>query len=280
MSLTIYLNGQFLPYEAASIPVEDRAFLLADGIYEVVRVYGGQPFEMQAHLKRLVRSCTEIRLPEPDIAELERVARELLVINNLSEATIYMQISRGAYNPRVHAFPSGPIQPTVLMIARNINAAASSHLREAGAKAVTVPDQRWARCDIKSVALLPNVLAKQQASEAGAYEAIFVRDGFAIEGSSSNFMAVIDGEVRTYPLCNYILGGVTRNVVLRLARELGYPVREEGIPVTQLSRCSEAWVTSTTSEITPIVQIDGLTIGDGRPGPVARALAEAFNKLK
>ncbi|HEY3364380.1 MAG TPA: D-amino acid aminotransferase [Symbiobacteriaceae bacterium] len=275
MSLTIYLNGQFLPYEQASIPVEDRAFLLADGIYEVVRVYGGRPFSMEPHLKRLARSARELSMPEPDLAELESVSHKLLTINNLSEATIYIQVSRGAYDPRTHAFPTGTIKPTTLVIARETKGIPAA-LRATGAKAVTVSDQRWARCDIKSVALLPNVLAKQAASEAGAFEAVFVRDGYALEGSSSNFMVVLDGEIRTYPSCNYILSGISRGVVLRLARELGYPVREEGVLVEALSRCSEAWLTGTTTEVMPLVEIDGRPIGSGKIGPIAAALSEAY----
>lgn len=277
MSLTVYLNGRFIPYEEAVIPVEDRAFLLADGIYEVVRVYQGRPFQMEAHLRRLARSAREIRLPELDLAELDRVSRELLTINNLTEATVYLQVSRGAYNPRTHAFPTGPVSPTILAIARP--ASRNSQGQERGVKAVTTPDNRWARCDIKSISLLPNVMAKQKAAEAGAYEAIFVKDGFAIEGSSSNFMAVLDGEIRTYPLSNYILGGITREVVLDLARSLGYPVREEPIPVEALARCSELWVTSTTSEVMPIVEIDGRQVGDGKVGPIAQALLEGLMKL-
>lgn len=277
LSLTVYLNGRYVPYEEAVIPVEDRSFLLADGIYEVARVYGGRPFQMEAHLNRLARSARELRMPEPDLAELDRVSRELISLNNLSEATVYIQVSRGSYNPRTHAFPTGEIKPTVVVIARPFKANAEA--QQQGVKAITTPDQRWARCDIKSVSLLPNVLAKQKAAEAGAYEAIFVRDGYAIEGSSSNFMAVLDGEIRTYPQCNYILGGITRDVVLDLARQLGYAVREEGIPVDALSRCSEMWVTSTTSEIMPIVEIDGQVVGEGRPGPVARRLLEAFMNL-
>lgn len=277
MSLTIYLNGQFLPYEQASIGVEDRAFLLADGVYEVARVYRGRPFELDAHLKRLARSSRELRMPEPDLAELDRVSRELLTSNNLSEATIYIQVSRGTYTPRTHAFPAGEVKPTVLVIARGFSAQAN--LWETGIKAVTVPDQRWARCDIKSVALLPNVMAKQAAAEAGAQEAIFVKDGYAIEGSSSNLFAVLDGEVRTYPACNYILQGITRDVTLRLAHQAGLPVREEGIRMDQLHRCSELWVTSTTQEIMPIVSIDGRTVGEGKPGPIARKLRNAYLQL-
>jgi D-alanine transaminase len=277
MSLTVYLNGQFMPYEQAAIPVEDRAFLLADGIYEVIRVYGGRPFGMDGHLKRLARSARELRMPAPDLAEIERAALELLRTNNLSEATIYIQVSRGTYTPRTHAFPSGPVTPTTLIIARSFTA--NTKLWETGIKAITVPDQRWTRCDIKSVALLPNVLAKQAAAEAGAYEAIQVRDGIAIEGSSSNFFAVLDGEIRTYPACNYILRGITRDAVLDVARRLGYTIREEGIPTDALGRCTELWVTSTTMEIMPIVSIDGHTVGEGQPGPVARALHAAFRGL-
>lgn len=277
MSLTVYLNGQYLPYEQASIPVEDRSFLFADGIYEVIRVYGGRPFTMKEHLQRLARSAGAIRLPEPDLAELESVALELIARNQLSEATIYIQVSRGAYTPRVHAFPAGPAKPIVLMIARPVPASPAQ--REQGVAVITVPDQRWARCDIKSVSLLPNILAKQVAAEDGCYEAIFVKDGYAIEGSSSNFMAVIDGEIRTYPMCNYILGGITRGVVLELARKLGYSVREEGIRLDELARATEAWVTSTTSEIMPIVTIDGTPVGEGKPGPVAQALHAEFVKL-
>jgi D-alanine transaminase len=277
MSLTVYLNGQFLPYEQATISVEDRAFLLADGIYEVVRVYGGRPFEMEGHLRRLARSARELKLPAPDLDEIGRVSLELLRINNLSDATIYIQVSRGAYAPRTHAFPTGPVTPTLLVIARSFKS--NDAQWESGIKAVTVPDQRWARCDIKSVSLLPNALAKQAAVEAGAQEAVFVKDGYAIEGSSSNFMAVLDGEIRTYPSCNYILSGITRNVVLDLARKLGYKVREEGIPTTALGRCTEMWVTSTTQEVMPIVSLDGQAVGDGRPGPVAQALLKAIREL-
>ncbi|HYF93650.1 MAG TPA: D-amino acid aminotransferase [Symbiobacteriaceae bacterium] len=277
MSLTVYLNGKFISYEQAAVPVEDRAFLLADGIYEVARVYAGRPFALDGHLQRLARSARELRMPEPDLAEIERASLELLRINNLSDATIYIQVSRGAYTPRTHAFPAGPITPTFLIIARSFTA--NVKLWEVGIKAVTVPDQRWARCDIKSVALLPNVMAKQTAAESGAQEAIFVRDGFAIEGSSSNFFAVLDGEIRTYPLCNYILGGITRNVAIDVARKLGYAVREEGIPVEALGRCTELWVTSTTQEIMPIVDLNGRMVGNGCPGPVSAALHKAMREL-
>lgn len=281
MSLTVYLNGNYVPYEQAVVPVEDRAFLFADGIYEVVRVYGGRPFDLEPHLSRLARSAREIRLPEPDLAGLARVCSELIERNRLSEATIYIQISRGTHNPRAHAFPSAAVQPNVLLLARELSPstleAYARHWQE-GVQAITVPEQRWARCDIKSVALLPNILAKQQAAEQGAYEALFVRDGFVIEGSSTNAYAVIDGEIWTYPACNYILNGITRQRVMGLARDLGYTVREQGIPLGALGRCQEFFITASNTEVMPIVGIDGRPIGDGAVGPVTRALQQAYQE--
>ncbi|WP_374712523.1 D-amino-acid transaminase [Symbiobacterium terraclitae] len=279
MSSTVYLNGEFVPYERALISVEDRAFLFADGIYEVVRVYGGRPFDLEPHLARLSRSAGELRLPEPDGEHLAAVTRELIRRNGLDEGTVYFQITRGVHAPRAHAFPTGTAAPTVVVLTHPLSpealAAGEQHRRE-GVAAITVPEQRWARCDIKSVSLLPNVLAKQQAVERGAYEALFVRDGFVIEGSSSNLFAVLDGEVVTYPACNYILNGIARQRVIRNARELGYTVREQGIPLGALDRCQELFLTSTTSEVMPIVAVDGKPVGSGAVGPVARALQAAY----
>ncbi|WP_273381034.1 D-amino-acid transaminase [Symbiobacterium thermophilum] len=279
MSSTVYLNGQYVPYEEAKIPVEDRAFLFADGIYEVVRVYGGRPFDLEPHLRRLARSARELRLPEPDPEGLTRVTHELIRRNGVDEGTVYYQISRGVHAPRAHAFPGQPVEPTVLVLTHPLTpeaVAAGERRRQEGVTAITVPEQRWARCDIKSVSLLPNVLAKQQAAEQGAYEALFVRDGFVIEGSSSNVFAVIDGAIVTYPACNYILNGIARQRVIRDARSLGYTVLEQGIPLAALDRCQELFVTSTTSEVTPVVAVDGRPIGDGKVGPVVRALQQAY----
>jgi len=281
MSATVYLNGEYVPYERALISVEDRAFLFADGIYEVVRVYGGRPFDLEPHLARFARSARELRLPEPDAENLAAVTRELIQRNGLNEGTVYFQITRGAHGPRAHVFPTGAVAPTVVVLTHPLSpeglAAIEQHLRE-GVAAITVPEQRWARCDIKSVSLLPNVLAKQQAAEHGAYEALFVRDGFVIEGSSSNLFAVLGGEIVTYPACNYILNGIARQRAIRTARELGYTVREEGIPLGALSRCQELFLTSTTAEVTPIVTVDGQPIGGGAVGPVVRALQAAYRE--
>lgn len=277
MSLTVYLNGQYLPLEQATVSVEDRSFLFADGIYEVVRIYGGRPLHMNEHLARLVRSADVIQLPKPDVEQIKGILLELVRLNQIVEGIVYMQLSRGAYTPRNHPFPKGDVNPTLLVIGRHHTDTPEN--RTVGVTAITAPDQRWARCDIKSVSLLPNILAKQLAAQAGAYEAIFVKDGIAIEGSSTNFFAVLNGAIYTYPKCNYILGGITREQVLELAREKGYTVREEGIPVTVLRECSEMWVTSCTSEITPIVQLDGRKVGTGKPGPIAQDLQAAYAAL-
>lgn len=279
MSSTVYLNGEYVPYAEAKIPVEDRAFLFADGIYEVVRVYGGRPFDLEPHLERLARSARELRLSAPDTGELIRVTHELIQRNGLGEGTVYYQVTRGVHAPRAHAFPAGAVEPTVLVLTHALPPEAlaeNERRRQEGVTGITVPEQRWARCDIKSVSLLPNVLAKQQAAEQGAYEALFVRDGFVIEGSSSNLFAVIDGAIVTYPACNYILNGIARQRVIRDARKLGYTVLEQGIPLEALTRCQELFVTSTTAEVMPLVAVDGRAIGDGKVGPVVRALQEAY----
>jgi D-alanine transaminase len=275
VSDTVFLNGQFVPYAEASLPIEDRSYLFADGVYEVIRVYRGVPFLMAEHMKRLARSAAAIKLPPIDLEEIEKVCLELVLRNGIDEGTIYIQVSRGAYPPRNHAFPK-EVKPSILALARPVNL--NPQIWEEGVTATLVPDQRWARCDIKSVSLLPNVLAKQTAIERGCYDAIFVKDGFAIEASAANFMVVLDGEIRTFPKTHQILGGITRDYVLALARELGYPVREEGVLVEELPRCSEAWITSTTAEILPVRRIDALQIGEGKPGPVAKALLKAMRE--
>jgi D-alanine transaminase len=275
VSDTVFLNGQFVPYAEASLPIEDRSYLFADGVYEVIRVYRGVPFLMAEHMKRLARSAAAIKLPPIDPEEIEKVCLELVLRNGIDEGTIYIQVSRGAYPPRNHAFPK-EVKPSILALARPVNL--NPQIWEEGVTATLVPDQRWARCDIKSVSLLPNVLAKQTAIERGCYDAIFVKDGFAIEASAANFMVVLDGEIRTFPKTHQILGGITRDYVLALARELGYPVREEGVLVEELPRCSEAWITSTTAEILPVRRIDALQIGEGKPGPVAKALLKAMRE--
>ena len=273
-----YFNGNFIPKEEIKISPDDRGFVFGDGVYEVVRTYQGKPFRMDEHLRRLERSLREIRIAGVDIETLNQVAEDLLKQNGLGakDATIYIQITRGAA-PRKHAFPEQATPPTVYLTTSPLN---SSYQRtDTGVKVILVPDNRWARCDIKSVALLPNVLANQQAAEQGAEEAVFVRDGVITEGSHSNFCAIFDGEMVTHPRSNYILGGVTRQVVLQLCGELGIPVREFPVFQKDVKQADELFLSGTTTEVLPIIQMDEWIVGDGKPGPITRKLQKAFREF-
>jgi D-alanine transaminase len=271
-----YFNNQFTSKEEIRISPDDRGFLFADGVYEVIRVYRGHLFKTDEHLQRLERSLREVRIAGVDVESFHDIAQDLLKRNDLlaRDATIYIQVTRGVA-PRKHPFPDNQPTPTVYLSVSPLG----SLPKESGIKVILVPDNRWARCDIKSVALLPNVLASQQAKESGADEAIFVRDGALTEGSHSNFAAVFDGELVTYPKCNYILGGITRNVTLGLCRELEIPVRESPVFQNQLKHADELVLLSTTSEVTPIVQVDDWQVRDGKPGPITSKLQKAFREI-
>ena len=273
-----YFNNNFVPKEEIKISPDDRGFVFGDGVYEVIRTYQGKLFRMDEHLRRLERSLREIRIAGVDIEILNQISEDLLRRNDLSakDAIVYIQITRGAA-PRKHAFPEQPTPPTIYLTASPLNS--SQRRTEVGVKAILVPDNRWARCDIKSVALLPNVLANQQAAEQGADEAVFVRDGALTEGTHSNFCAVFDGELVTYPRSNYILGGVTRQVVLQLCRELAIPVREFPVLQKDLRQADELFLSGTTTEVLPIVQVDEWTVGSGQPGPITRKLQKAFREI-
>jgi len=276
MAPTVYFNGAFVSKDDVRISPDDRGFLFADGVYEVVRSYQGQIFSLDAHLGRLERGLRAIEIAGVDVAGLGSVFRELLTQNGLTgDATVYLQITRGAA-PRVHAFPDPLPPPTVYAEARTF---APKGDPAVGIPVITVPDVRWARCDIKTVALIPNCLANQRAREAGAVEAVFVRDGVALEGTASSFFAVIDGEVRTAPASNYILPSITRGVVLQVCREGGIAHRETPVFVQELPRAAELFMAGTTLEVMPVVQVDGRPVGNGRPGPVTTGLHAAFRKL-
>lgn len=276
--MIVFFDGRFLPKDEVRISPDDRGFLFADGAYEVVRVYAGQPFLMEEHLRRLRYSLGELRISLPTLAELEDVALELIERNDLteSEASIYVQVTRGVA-PRKHAFPSQSIPATVYVTASPFSPRWEKW--EEGVAVILVPDIRWARCDIKSLALLPNVLASQAAREREAEEAIFVRDGVITEGAHTNVCAVFDGQLVTHPAMNHILAGITRGLVLALCAELSIPYREEPIRADALGAASELMILGTTTEIMPVVQVDGRPVGDGRPGPVTRVLQRAFRAL-
>jgi D-alanine transaminase len=269
-----FVNGRFMPLEEAQVPVEDRGFQFGDGVYEVIRTYGGRPFEMDAHLARLERSAAAIDLAWPyDRAQWGEWVCEGLRRGGHEESKVYLQLTRGVA-PRDHPFPRGGA-PTVVMTVRAL-APLDPKLRESGISAITVEDLRWGRCDIKSVNLLPNVMARQRAREAGATEAIFVRGDEVIEGAVSNVMIVKDGTVLTAPEDRRILAGVTRRVVLDLARKHGIAVCEWRVSTQDLREADEVFATGTTVEVVPIVRVDGRPVGTGHPGPVAADLHARF----
>lgn len=272
----IYLNGQFIPRATATLAIDDRGFIFGDGVYEVTRVVNGELFESSRHLKRLGRGLADMRLqPEESLADIEEISRRLIVENGLTdgEGTVYLQITRGAA-PRTHHFPPAGTRCTVFMSAQKF--VVPHDKRATGVSVVTYPDIRWSRCDIKTVNLIPAVLAKQHAVDCGVFESIFVRDGTITEGSHTNCFGVIDGELRTYPASNFILGGVTRDVTIELAHELGIPFEARPFHVQDLPRLEEFFVTGTTTDVMPVVQLDGRPVGNGRPGEITMRLYNAM----
>ena len=273
---TVFLNGEYIPREEAAISPDDRGFLFSDGVYEVVRAYDGRLFELRRHTDRLAASLDALKIRGAREREMGSVCEALLERNGLtdSDALVYLQVTRGAA-PRTHRFPSPPVQPTVYACAWAFSPA---HPPEEGARVITVPDQRWARCDIKTVGLIPNCLASQAAREAAAEEAIFVRDGVALEGTHTNLFAVFRGAVRTAPLTNYILPGVTRAVVLEMCADLGYEVEEAPILLDELYGANEIFIVGTTAEVTPVTDLDGRAVGAGRPGKTSLRLLDLLRK--
>ena len=276
--MRVYLNGEYLPRSEARVSVDDRGFLFGDGVYEVTRAVGGRLFEEEAHWRRLEWGLGQLAIQPPEGFGREAVrdiSERLLRDNGLmdGEASVYVQVTRGAA-PRTHGFPPPGTPPTVYLAASALRV--PWELRAQGVKVVTHPDLRWARCDIKTVNLLPNVLAKQRALEAGAWEALLVRDGVVTEGASTTVFAVMEGELYTHPKDTRILPGVTRDVVLALAREQGLRVHEVAPRVEERQRWDELFLTGTTTDVQPVVSVDGAPVGEGRPGPVARALQAAL----
>jgi D-alanine transaminase len=276
---TVYLNGRFVPKSEAVVSVEDRGFLLADGVYEVVPFYEGVPFYLDRHLARLRYSLDAVRI-DFDTSDVGAVIQRLVVENDLERedrSLVYLQVTRGAA-PRTHWFPNPPVEPTVYGLAKAWKRPADD-VWSRGFTAVTVPDRRWTRVDIKTTNLLPNVLAFQEALDAGVDDAILVRDGVAIEGAHQNFWAVIDGTVVTHPATNQILAGITRGVVLELARGAGMNVEERPIHLEEVRTADELFFTGATGEVRPCVRVDGKAIGSGGVGPITRALSKALLDL-
>ncbi|MCK0196475.1 D-amino-acid transaminase [Ancylobacter sp. 6x-1] len=271
----VYLNGTFLPIEEARIPVMDRGFLFGDGIYEVTAVLDGRFADNEAHLRRLDRSLGEIGIPNPHtVAEWTAIQNELVARNNLTEGLIYIEVTRGVQE-RDFAYPAN-LAPTVVMFTQAKPVRANAGLAK-GASVITVPDLRWARRDIKSVALLAQVLAKQAAVNAGANEAWMVQDGVVTEGASSTAFIVTEaGELITRPLSHAVLPGITRGAVLRLVAGNGLTFVERTFTVEEAKAAKEAFFTSASTIVMPVVSIDGTPIGDGRPGRLALQLRELY----
>ena len=261
-----YLDGDYLPLSEARISPLDRGFLFADGVYEVVPVYGGRTFRLTGHLRRLEQSLSGIRIANPHSPdEWTAIIEGLIARNGGGEQAVYLQVTRGVA-PRNHAFPKA-VSPTVFAMSQARPAPDSGHAT--AVEAITVEDIRWSRCDLKTIALLPNILLRQQAIEAGAYEAILIRDGRVTEGAASNvFVVDRDGHLLTPPADHHVLPGITRDVVLELAAEAGLPHAEATIDREGLAHAREIWLTSSTREIVPVARLDGRPVGDGVPGPV------------
>jgi D-alanine transaminase len=278
MSRLAYVNGRFVRQAEAGVSIEDRGYQLGDGIYEVWAVIGGRLADAEGHFARLERSLSELGIPMPmSRAALTMALRETVRRNRVGHGIVYLQVTRGVAR-RDHAFPNPPVRPTVVITARSTSAAAAEARADKGVGVITLPETRWARCDIKSIDLLPNVMAKQAAREAGAFEAWFVDgQGLVTEGASSNAWIVdADGVLRTRDIGANILRGVTRLSLIDVAREAGYRVEERPFTVDEAKAAREAFLTGAGALVMPIVSIDGEPVANGHPGEVARTLRAAY----
>ncbi len=271
-----FVNGRFMPIARAKVSVEDRGYQFGDGIYEVIQTYGGKIFGLDQHLARLERSAAEINLRLPYAgARWRRIIEEAHRRSRFARARIYIQVTRGAA-PRNHEIPKRA-KPTVVVTVRAYQELAPRVRRE-GVAVITLEDIRWGRCDIKSINLLANVLSKQRARSEGALEGIFIRNGWVMEGTSSNIFAVINEALVTPPKSPFLLSGITREVVLRLAEDAGYKVEERNLSLEELNRATEVFLSGTSVEVLAVIRIDGRTVGSGRPGPCSQRLYALYRK--
>jgi D-alanine transaminase len=276
---TVYLDGRFLPREEARVPVMDRGFLLGDGVYEVIPVYGGRLFRLAAHLDRLERSLAGIRLADPlSQAQWRTTLEELVGRNGGGDLSVYLQVTRGAAPTRDHAFPE-QVVPTTFAMATPLTPPPEDWLAH-GVACVTAEDIRWQWCHIKAITLLPAVLLRQQAMDQGAQEALLVRDGQVTEGAATNVFAVVDRHLVTPPTGRTLLPGITRDLVLELAAAHHVPYREASLSVGDLLEAQEVWITSSTKEVLPVTRIDGRVVGNGRPGPWFRRMIGLYRDYK
>ena len=279
MSRIAYVNGQYHRHSEASVHIEDRGYQFADGVYEVCEVVGGKLVDEKRHVERLGRSLSELQINSPmDSRALGVVLREVVRRNKVHDGLVYFQVTRGVA-PRNHFFPGSDTKPSLVVTARNASSANAAKMAQKGVGVITVPDNRWERVDIKSVSLLPNVLAKQTAKEQGAYEAWFVdEDGMVTEGSSTNaWIITMDGTIVTRPADKGILRGITRTAVLELAKRENLRVEERAFSVEEAQGAREAFITAATTIVMPVVRIDDVSISNGAPGTIATTLREMFH---
>ncbi len=274
----IYLNGEFMPIEQARVPVLDRGFIFGDGVYEVIPVYSRHPFRLAEHLRRLQASLDGIRLANPhDDAEWTRLVRRLIELNEFEDQSLYLHVTRGVAK-RDHAFPKA-VAPTVFMMSNVLSTPAQEQV-EKGVGAITTADNRWLRCDIKAIALLPNVLLRQLAVDEGCVEAVLLRDGIMTEGAASNIFVVRNGVLLAPPKNHLMLPGITYDVVLELAQADGLKHEVRPVQESELRRADEVWLTSSTKEVLAIVRLDGKAVRSGVPGPIFRRMYELYQEYK
>lgn len=279
MSL-VYLNGKFLPDTQACVPVLDRGFIFGDGIYEMIPSYGGKAFRLHEHLQRLGNNLYAVRMQNPYTdSKWADLIEQLIEKNNFQDkdASIYLQVTRGVAK-RDHAFPQDS-EPTVVLMCNPL-APLADEMLQYGAHAITADDFRWVNCHIKATSLLPNVLLRQQAVDANASETILIRDGKATEGAASNIFIVENGTIKTPPTGPLLLPGITRDLVLELARENDLAAEETDITAEQLKNASEIWLSSSTKEVMPVTMLDAEIVGSGEPGPVWRNMYELYQQYK
>lgn len=277
MSRIVYVNGEYLPEDQAKISVFDRGFLFADGVYEVTSILEGKILDFAGHAKRLERSLSELDMAAPvTMDELLAIHRELIERNNLTEGMIYLQITRGADSDRDFGFPDPEKVPSSLVLFTQSKAIADNPIAKKGIKVISIEDQRWARRDIKTVQLLYPSMGKMMAKAAGADDAWMIEDGQVTEGTSNNAHIVKDGKIITRHLSNDILHGITRAAVLRFAREAQMVVEERAFTIDEAKEADEAFITSASAFVMPVVEIDGISVGEGHPGSVATRLREIY----
>jgi D-alanine transaminase len=275
---TVYLNGEYIPLAEAKVSVLDRGFIFGDGVYEVIPIYNRKPFRLEQHLQRLQSNLDAIRITNPfDKQQWSEIFDQVINANEPAHQSLYMQITRGVAK-RDHAFPE-KVTPTIFVMVNPLQETDDSAFNK-GISAITLDDIRWQYCNIKAIALLPNVLLKQTAIDDGAQEAILLRNGEVTEGSASNIFIVSQGVIKTPPKTSFLLPGITRDLVVELAKNNGLAIKETGFSGTELQSADEIWITSSTKEVMPVLRLDDKLVGNGQPGPVTCKMFDIFQAYK